>query len=61
MLTFPDGFLWGAATAAHQVEGNNVNSNWWAMEIGPLPVATLSRSNFCNWTRRLRPFSPRMI
>lgn len=32
MLTFPDGFLWGAATAAHQIEGNNVNSNWWTME-----------------------------
>lgn len=26
-LTFPDGFLWGAATAAHQVEGHNHN-NW---------------------------------
>lgn len=35
MLTFPDGFLWGAATAAHQVEGNNVNSNWWVMEHTP--------------------------
>jgi len=23
--TFPNGFLWGAATAAHQVEGNNIN------------------------------------
>ncbi|MCX6741545.1 MAG: family 1 glycosylhydrolase, partial [Candidatus Parcubacteria bacterium] len=22
---FPAGFLWGAATASHQVEGNNVN------------------------------------
>jgi len=32
VLTFPDGFLWGAATAGHQVEGNNVNSNWWVME-----------------------------
>jgi len=32
VLTFPDGFLWGAATAAHQVEGNNINSNWWVME-----------------------------
>ncbi len=30
--TFPDGFLWGAATAAHQVEGNNVNNNWWKLE-----------------------------
>ncbi|MBI2196814.1 glycoside hydrolase family 1 protein [Candidatus Daviesbacteria bacterium] len=31
-LKFPDGFLWGAATSAHQVEGNNVNNDWWAWE-----------------------------
>jgi beta-glucosidase len=30
--SFPDGFLWGAATAAHQVEGNNLNNNWWRLE-----------------------------
>jgi beta-glucosidase len=29
---FPHGFLWGAATAAHQIEGNNTNSDWWAWE-----------------------------
>jgi beta-glucosidase len=29
---FPDGFLWGAATAGHQVEGNNVNSDIWLLE-----------------------------
>jgi beta-glucosidase len=29
---FPDHFLWGAATAAHQVEGNNVNSDLWVLE-----------------------------
>jgi beta-glucosidase len=29
---FPDGFFWGAATAAHQIEGNNVNSDWWQSE-----------------------------
>ncbi|MFU8946196.1 glycoside hydrolase family 1 protein [Mycetocola zhadangensis] len=32
MTTFPTGFLWGAATAPHQVEGNNLNSDWWARE-----------------------------
>lgn len=34
-LLFPQGFLWGAATSAHQVEGNNVNSNWWVRENAP--------------------------
>jgi hypothetical protein len=29
---FPDSFVWGAATAAHQVEGGNVNSDSWALE-----------------------------
>lgn len=31
-LQFPDSFLWGAATAAHQVEGGNINSDWWVKE-----------------------------
>ena len=31
-LTFPPDFLWGTATSAHQVEGNNVHSDWWAWE-----------------------------
>lgn len=30
--TFPAEFLWGASTAAHQIEGNNVNSDWWERE-----------------------------
>ena len=29
---FPKGFLWGAATAAHQVEGNNLNNDNWVLE-----------------------------
>ena len=33
--TFPDGFLWGTATAAHQIEGNNTNSDWWRFEQQP--------------------------
>ncbi|MFI2296439.1 glycoside hydrolase family 1 protein [Isoptericola sp. NPDC019571] len=32
MLHFPEGFRWGAATAAHQIEGNNVSSDWWVRE-----------------------------
>ena len=35
MRQFPEGFLWGAATAAHQIEGNNINSNWWVHENEP--------------------------
>jgi beta-glucosidase len=31
-LRFPDRFMWGASTAAHQVEGNNTNSDFWLME-----------------------------
>lgn len=35
---FPPGFFWGAATAGHQVEGNNRSSDWWQYETaGRLP------------------------
>lgn len=29
---FPADFLWGAATAGHQIEGNNVSSDYWLLE-----------------------------
>lgn len=29
---FPKGFLWGSASAGHQVEGNNVSSDVWLVE-----------------------------
>ena len=32
MTDFPKGFLWGTATAAHQVEGGNWNNDWWMWE-----------------------------
>jgi beta-glucosidase len=32
---FPDKFLWGCATAAYQVEGNNTNTDLWTMEYLP--------------------------
>ena len=35
MQKFEKGFFIGAATAAHQVEGNNTNSDYWAQEQLP--------------------------
>jgi beta-glucosidase len=41
---FPAKFLWGAATAGHQVEGNNINSDCWVMEnVKPTLFAEPSR------------------
>ncbi|ACZ20239.1 beta-glucosidase/6-phospho-beta-glucosidase/beta-galactosidase [Sanguibacter keddieii DSM 10542] len=34
-LSVPAGFLWGASTAAHQIEGNNTASDWWHLETTP--------------------------
>jgi len=31
-LKFPKEFLWGTATSAHQIEGDNTNSDWWSWE-----------------------------
>ena len=36
---FGAAFLWGAATSAHQVEGGNVNSDWWDFEHAPATAA----------------------
>jgi len=46
-IQFPRGFLWGTATAAHQVEGNNKNNNWYAWEEAG---QTADRSGLaCDW------------
>nr|MDT0661947.1 glycoside hydrolase family 1 protein [Micromonospora sp. DSM 115978] len=39
---FPPEFLWGSATSAHQVEGGNVNNDWWDFEHDPATAATES-------------------
>ena len=36
---FPDGFLWGTSSAAHQVEGDNRNNDWWQFEQQPGRIA----------------------
>ncbi|OGE24950.1 hypothetical protein A3C26_00390 [Candidatus Daviesbacteria bacterium RIFCSPHIGHO2_02_FULL_39_12] len=42
-LKFPDNFLWGAATSAYQVEGNNSYSDWWDWEVqGKLPASGIA-------------------
>jgi beta-glucosidase len=47
---FPRGFLWGTATAAYQVEGNNPNSNWYAWEQKPGRIANGDRAGLaCDW------------
>ena len=54
-LQFPRSFLWGTATAAHQVEGGNVDSDWWDWEQRPGRVRDGSRSGLaCDHYRRFR-------
>jgi beta-glucosidase len=31
-IKFPEGFLWGSATAGHQIEGENIHSQRWHLE-----------------------------
>jgi beta-glucosidase len=49
-LEFPDGFLWGAATSAHQVEGANDNNDWWDWEQTPGHIQNGDTSAVaCDW------------
>lgn len=41
--SFPPGFLWGAATSAHQVEGDNRQSDWWLWEQNDVRLDALRR------------------
>ncbi len=47
-ITFPDRFLWGTATAAHQIEGGNVNNDWWAMEHDPTSPCVEASGDACD-------------
>lgn len=49
---FPEGFTWGTATAAHQIEGGNVNNDWWAFEHAAGSVCPESSGDACDsWAR----------
>ncbi len=54
MLSFPKNFLWGAATAAHQVEGQNFNNEWWDWEQTPGHIKNGDSSRVANdwWNGR---------
>jgi beta-glucosidase len=50
---FPQGFLWGTATAAHQVEGGNHANDWWAWEQASGHIKNGDRSDpACDHYRR---------
>ena len=46
--SFPDGFSWGTATAAHQIEGANTNNDWWAFEHTPGSGCAESSGDACD-------------
>jgi beta-glucosidase len=51
-FVFPKNFLWGAATAAHQVEGNNINSESWVLEHLPETIYVEPSGDACDHYHR---------
>ena len=52
--SFPKDFLWGAATAAHQVEGNNINSDGWVLEYMKPSMFAEPSGDACDFYHRYR-------
>jgi beta-glucosidase len=50
--SFPEGFSWGTATAAHQIEGGNTNNDWWEFEHAPGTPCSEPSGDACDsWER----------
>src|SRR5437773_2309757 len=54
MKGFPEGFLFGTATSAHQVEGGNTNSDWWEWEHSPGTPCVEPSGDACDFYHRYR-------
>jgi beta-glucosidase len=49
-IHFPEGFVWGTATASHQVEGRNTNNNWSVWEQMPGKIVDDGTAGLaCDW------------
>ncbi|MGH7882255.1 MAG: glycoside hydrolase family 1 protein [Candidatus Dormibacteraceae bacterium] len=53
-IKFPENFLWGAATSAHQVEGNNVYNDYWLLEHLPNSPFIEPSGDACDHYHRYR-------
>ena len=51
---FPESFLFGAAVSAHQVEGQNTNSDWWWWEHRQATVCHEPSGDACDFYHRYR-------
>lgn len=49
---FPEGFVWGTAAAAHQVEGNNTNCDFWLLEHTPDTIFREPSGDACDHFHR---------
>lgn len=54
-LQFPEGFLLGAGSSAHQCEGNNIHNDWWYYEQqGKLPKSGTAADHYHRYEEDFR-------